>query len=64
KCPAVPEHDEVETVHNMSKENKLYFKAEKEAIFLLLTRIGDEFYSNVDACNTTNEMWTAIKGLQ
>ncbi|GKA25019.1 hypothetical protein Tco_0711052 [Tanacetum coccineum] len=36
----------------MSEENKLYFKAEKEAIFLLLTGIGDENYSTVDACNT------------
>ncbi|GKC54534.1 retrovirus-related pol polyprotein from transposon TNT 1-94 [Tanacetum coccineum] len=48
----------------MSKENKLYFKAEKEAIFLLLTGIGDEIYSTVDACNTANEMWTAIERLQ
>ncbi|GJZ43675.1 hypothetical protein Tco_0590930 [Tanacetum coccineum] len=32
----------------MSAENKLYFKAEKEAIFLLLTGIGDEIYSTVD----------------
>ncbi|GJX09836.1 hypothetical protein Tco_0199695 [Tanacetum coccineum] len=60
-APAVPEHDEAETVHNMSEENKLYFKAEKEAIFLLLTGIGDEIYSTVDACNTANEMWTAIE---
>ncbi|GJR53101.1 hypothetical protein Tco_1403622, partial [Tanacetum coccineum] len=54
-APAVPEHDEAETVHNMSEENKLYFKAEKEAIFFLLTGIGDEIYSTVDACNTANE---------
>ncbi|GJT51721.1 hypothetical protein Tco_0977878 [Tanacetum coccineum] len=39
-APAVPEHDEAETIHNMSEENKLYFKAKKEAIFLLLTGIG------------------------
>ncbi|GJV43586.1 hypothetical protein Tco_1428122 [Tanacetum coccineum] len=63
-APAVPEHDEAETVHNMSEENKLYFKAEKEAIFFLLTGIGDEIYSTVDACNTANEMWTAIERLQ
>ncbi|GJZ86892.1 hypothetical protein Tco_0658502 [Tanacetum coccineum] len=63
-APAVPEHDEAETVHNMSDENKLYFKAEKEAIFFLLTGIGDEIYSTVDACNTANEMWTAIERLQ
>ncbi|GKC33822.1 retrovirus-related pol polyprotein from transposon TNT 1-94 [Tanacetum coccineum] len=61
---AVPEHDEAETVHNMSEENKLYFKAEKEVIFLLLIGIGDEIYSTVDACNTANEMWTAIERLQ
>ncbi|GJR33767.1 hypothetical protein Tco_1209451, partial [Tanacetum coccineum] len=63
-APAVPEHDEAETVHNMSEENKLYFKAEKEAIFLLLTGIGDEIYSTVNACNTSNETWTAIERLQ
>ncbi|GKB85960.1 hypothetical protein Tco_0958232 [Tanacetum coccineum] len=54
--PEVPQHDEAEIVHNMSVENKLYFQAEKEAIFLLLISIGDEIYSTVDACNTTNEM--------
>ncbi|GJT51724.1 hypothetical protein Tco_0977881 [Tanacetum coccineum] len=48
----------------MSEENKLYFKDEKEAIFLLLTGIGDEIYSTVDACNTSNETWTAIERLQ
>ncbi|GJS11610.1 hypothetical protein Tco_0368406 [Tanacetum coccineum] len=54
--PEVPQHDEAEIVHNMSVENKLYFQAEKEAIFLHLISIGDEIYSTVDACNTTNEM--------
>ncbi|GJZ14477.1 hypothetical protein Tco_0550154, partial [Tanacetum coccineum] len=39
-------------------------EAKKEAIFLLLTGIGDEIYSTVDACNTANEMWTAIERLQ
>ncbi|GKB32486.1 hypothetical protein Tco_0871887 [Tanacetum coccineum] len=62
--PEVPQHDEAETVHNMSAKNKLYFQVEKEAIFLLLTGIGDETYSTVDACNTTNEMWIAIERLQ
>ncbi|GJT51102.1 hypothetical protein Tco_0977259 [Tanacetum coccineum] len=41
-----------------------YFLAEKEAIFLILTGIGDEIYSTVDACNTSKEMWTAIERLQ
>ncbi|GJU62445.1 retrovirus-related pol polyprotein from transposon TNT 1-94 [Tanacetum coccineum] len=35
-----------------------------EAIFLILTGIGDEIYSTVDACNTSKEMWTAIERLQ
>ncbi|GJR90598.1 putative reverse transcriptase domain-containing protein [Tanacetum coccineum] len=48
----------------MSAKNKLYFQAEKEAIFLLLTSIGDEIYSTVDAYNTANEMWIAIERLQ
>ncbi|GKD75077.1 hypothetical protein Tco_1333359, partial [Tanacetum coccineum] len=60
----VAAHEEAETIHNMTAENKLYFQAEKEAIFLILTGIGDEIYSTVDACNTSKEMWTAIKRLQ
>ncbi|GJS07949.1 hypothetical protein Tco_0364745 [Tanacetum coccineum] len=44
-------------------ENKEHFQSEKEAIFLLLTGIGDEIYSTVDACNTAYEMWiTLLKG--
>ncbi|GJR58308.1 hypothetical protein Tco_1500470 [Tanacetum coccineum] len=41
----------------MSKENKLYFKAEKEAIFPLLSRnlvLEMKNNSTVDACNTAN----------
>nr|GEY56082.1 hypothetical protein [Tanacetum cinerariifolium] len=49
---------------NMSPENKAHFQAEKEAIHLILTRIGDEIYSTVDACQTTQEMWEAIERLQ
>ncbi|GJT19950.1 hypothetical protein Tco_0878656 [Tanacetum coccineum] len=52
------------TLNRMKAENKLYFQAEKEAIFLILTGIGDEIYSTVDACNTAKEMWTAIERLQ
>ncbi|GKE85222.1 hypothetical protein Tco_1558964 [Tanacetum coccineum] len=51
----VAAHEEVETIHNMTAENKLYFQAEKEAIFLILTGIGDEIYSTVDACNTAKD---------
>ncbi|GJV71657.1 hypothetical protein Tco_1491652 [Tanacetum coccineum] len=59
--PAVQQHTAIETVLNMTPENKEHFQSEKEAIFLLLTGIGDEIYSTVDACNTANEMWIAIE---
>ncbi|GJT73732.1 hypothetical protein Tco_1033018 [Tanacetum coccineum] len=48
----------------MTPENKEHFLSEKEAIFLLLTGIGDDIYSTVDSCKTANEMWIAIKRLQ
>nr|GEZ32551.1 putative reverse transcriptase domain-containing protein [Tanacetum cinerariifolium] len=62
--PAVPEHTTVETPTNMSPENKAHFLAEKEAIHLIVTRIGDYIYSTVDACQTAQEMWEAIERLQ
>ncbi|GKC26726.1 integrase, catalytic region, zinc finger, CCHC-type containing protein [Tanacetum coccineum] len=48
----------------MSPENKAHFESEKEAIHLILTRIGDEIYSIIDACKTAHEMWEAIERLQ
>ncbi|GJW15648.1 hypothetical protein Tco_0019781 [Tanacetum coccineum] len=48
----------------MTPENKEHFLSEKEAIFLLLTGIGDDIYSTVDACKTANKMWIAIERLQ
>nr|GEV00841.1 hypothetical protein [Tanacetum cinerariifolium] len=57
---AVPEHTTVETPTNMSPENKAHFLAEKEAIHLILTGIGDDIYSTVDAFQTAQEMWEAI----
>nr|GEZ09689.1 hypothetical protein [Tanacetum cinerariifolium] len=62
--PAIPEHTTFETPMNMSLENKAHFKAEKEAIHLILTRIGDKIYSTVDACQTAQEIWEAIERLQ
>ncbi|GJZ86853.1 hypothetical protein Tco_0658463 [Tanacetum coccineum] len=61
KSPAVPEQTTVETILNMSPENKAHFESEKEAIHLILTGIGDEIYSTVDACKTAHEMWEAIE---
>ncbi|GJT05155.1 hypothetical protein Tco_0839617 [Tanacetum coccineum] len=54
----------VETFSNISPENKAHYDAEKEAIHLLLTRTGDEIYSNVDACKTAHDIWIAIERLQ
>nr|GEZ76254.1 hypothetical protein [Tanacetum cinerariifolium] len=54
--PAIPEHTIVETPMNMSPENKAHFQEEKEAIRLILTGIGDEIYSTVDACQTAQEI--------
>ncbi|GJW21553.1 hypothetical protein Tco_0032175 [Tanacetum coccineum] len=41
-----------------------YSQWRSQAIFLLLTGIGDDIYSTVDACKTANEMWIAIERLQ
>nr|GEV43263.1 hypothetical protein [Tanacetum cinerariifolium] len=49
---------------NMSPENKTHFQAEKEAIHLILTVIGDEIYSTIEACQIAQEMWEAIERLQ
>ncbi|GJT97923.1 retrovirus-related pol polyprotein from transposon TNT 1-94 [Tanacetum coccineum] len=46
--PLVPEQTTVETVMNMTPENRAHFESEKEAIHLILTGIGDEIYSTVD----------------
>ncbi|GKC17093.1 retrovirus-related pol polyprotein from transposon TNT 1-94 [Tanacetum coccineum] len=62
--PAIQQHTTIETVLNMTPENKEHFLSEKEVIFLLLTRIGDDIYSTVDACKIANEMWIAITRLQ
>ncbi|GJT55158.1 hypothetical protein Tco_0990212 [Tanacetum coccineum] len=62
--PVVPEQTTVETVTNITLENRAHFESEKEAIHLILTGIGDEIYSTVDACQTTQEMWEAIERLQ
>nr|GEU52922.1 retrovirus-related Pol polyprotein from transposon TNT 1-94 [Tanacetum cinerariifolium] len=62
--PVIPEHTTVETPMNMSPENKARFLAEKEAIHLILTGIGDEIYSTIDICQTAQEMWEAIERLQ
>nr|GEW16355.1 hypothetical protein [Tanacetum cinerariifolium] len=61
---AIPEHTTVETPMNMSPANKAHLESEKEAIHLILTGIGDEIYSSVDACQKAQEIWEAIERLQ
>nr|GEX40447.1 DNA-directed RNA polymerase IV subunit 1 isoform X1 [Tanacetum cinerariifolium] len=48
----------------MSPKNKAHYESKKEEIHLLLTGIGDEIYSTVDACKAAHEMWIAIERLQ
>ncbi|GJQ90489.1 retrovirus-related pol polyprotein from transposon TNT 1-94 [Tanacetum coccineum] len=43
----------------MTPENKEHFLSKKEAIFLILTGIGDDIYSTADACKTANEIPSA-----
>nr|GEV87460.1 hypothetical protein [Tanacetum cinerariifolium] len=62
--PAVAKHTTFKTPSNMSPENKAHFLAEKEAIHLILTGIGDDIYSTVDACQIAQEIWEAIERLQ
>ncbi|GKB79449.1 hypothetical protein Tco_0946344 [Tanacetum coccineum] len=62
--PEVPEQTAIETILNMSLENKEHYQSEKEAIHLLLTGIGDEIYSTVDACKIAHDIWIAIERLQ
>nr|GEV20798.1 hypothetical protein [Tanacetum cinerariifolium] len=62
--PAVPERTSVETILTMSPENKAHYESEKEAIHFLLTEIGDEIYSTIDACKTAHELWIIIERLQ
>ncbi|GJU79250.1 hypothetical protein Tco_1276320 [Tanacetum coccineum] len=53
-----------ETFSNISLEDKAHYDAEAVAIHLILTRIGDDIYSTVDACKTAHDMWIAIERLQ
>ncbi|GJV53674.1 hypothetical protein Tco_1449415 [Tanacetum coccineum] len=61
---AVPERTVPETFLNISPENKAHYDAEAEAIHLILTGIGDDIYSTVDACTIAKDMGIAIERLQ
>ncbi|GKD38682.1 hypothetical protein Tco_1258889, partial [Tanacetum coccineum] len=62
--PPVPEHTVPETYENTLHENRAYIDAEAEAIHMILSGIGDDIYSTIDACTTTKEIWTSIERLQ
>ncbi|GJZ79886.1 hypothetical protein Tco_0644723 [Tanacetum coccineum] len=55
--PEVPERTTIKTLLNISPENKDHYQSEKEAIHLLLTGIGDEIYSTVDACKIAHDIF-------
>nr|GEV36755.1 integrase, catalytic region, zinc finger, CCHC-type, peptidase aspartic, catalytic [Tanacetum cinerariifolium] len=57
---AVPKGTTIETTLYMSPKNKAHFESEKEAIHLIMTRIGDEIYLTVNACKTTHKMFVTI----
>ncbi|GKB32328.1 hypothetical protein Tco_0871729 [Tanacetum coccineum] len=54
----------LDTFSNISPEKKAHYDTENEAIHLILTGIGDEIYSTINACKTTHDMWIAIERLQ
>ncbi|GJZ86871.1 hypothetical protein Tco_0658481 [Tanacetum coccineum] len=60
----VPTHSITKTYKNTTTEKHAYFDAEPEAIHSILTGIGDDIYSTVDACTTAKEMWIVIERLQ
>ncbi|GJR66641.1 hypothetical protein Tco_0012706 [Tanacetum coccineum] len=45
-----------ETFLNISPENKAQYDAEPEAINLILTGIGDDIYSTIDACKIAHDI--------
>ncbi|GJQ94665.1 hypothetical protein Tco_0005804 [Tanacetum coccineum] len=61
--PEVPAKTSVETVLNMTPENKAHYESEKEAIHLILTGIGDEISFNLlKHVKTAQEMWKPSRG--
>ncbi|GJZ38504.1 serine/threonine protein kinase SRPK1 [Tanacetum coccineum] len=63
-APAILAHKVPKTYKSISSKNRVYFGLETEAIHMILSGIGDDIYSTVDACITAQEMWVAIERLQ
>nr|GEW56761.1 hypothetical protein [Tanacetum cinerariifolium] len=64
ESPKVEEQTILEPLSNINPENKAHYDVEKEAIYLILTGIGDDIYSTVDACKTAYDMRITIERLQ
>ncbi|GKE45223.1 hypothetical protein Tco_1472507 [Tanacetum coccineum] len=62
--PAGATHNVHETYENTSPKKHAYIDAEAEAIHMILSGIGYDIYSTVDACTTMKEMWISIERLQ
>ncbi|GJR24156.1 hypothetical protein Tco_0972683 [Tanacetum coccineum] len=60
----VPKRTIPETFSNISPEEKSHYDAEAKEIHLILTRIGYDVYSTIDACKTAHDMRIAIERLQ
>ncbi|GJT27280.1 hypothetical protein Tco_0907555 [Tanacetum coccineum] len=58
---AVPEHTICKTYKNTTHEKHAYFDDEAEAIQMIISGIGYDIYSIVDACTTAKEIWIAIE---
>ncbi|GJV26879.1 hypothetical protein Tco_1383327 [Tanacetum coccineum] len=59
--PGQPRVVREETYVNTTPENKNFVDAKAEAIHMILSRIGNDIYSTMDACPTAREMWFAIE---
>ncbi|GJX03383.1 hypothetical protein Tco_0189299 [Tanacetum coccineum] len=62
--PRIPGHIEKETYQNTTANKKALIDAEAEAVHMILNGIGNDIYSNVDACPNAKEMWIAIECFQ
>ncbi|GJZ55593.1 hypothetical protein Tco_0610786 [Tanacetum coccineum] len=60
----VPEHNVPKTYENTSPKKHAYIDAEAEVVHMILSGIGYDIYSTVDACTTAKEIWIAIERLQ
>nr|GEU40000.1 hypothetical protein [Tanacetum cinerariifolium] len=61
--PVVPEYTVLETYESTLSKNHAYIDVKAEEIHMILSGIGDEIYSTVDAYTIAQEMWISIERL-